>query len=88
MRKKVICFVLLIAIVLGSFSLLSGCNKQIIDTKYNFKWVCLELPNGEIVEGKCESWRDYENSDSIQITINGITYYTHLNRVVLSTKEP
>ena len=64
-------------------SLFVGCNMQMIDTTYSFEKACIALPNGETVEGKVESWLDYENSDQLQVKINGKTYLTHATNVVL-----
>lgn len=61
---------------------LSGCNKQIFDTTYNFNKAIISLPNGEIIEGKVESWNDYEG-DQLQIKINGVTYLVHSSDAVL-----
>lgn len=65
---------------------LSACNMQMVDTTYNYTYGYIELPNGECVEGKVDSWLDYDDSDQIQVKINGITYFTDTTRVVLSTK--
>jgi uncharacterized lipoprotein NlpE involved in copper resistance len=79
MNKK-----LLFALVLFLVMVLSGCtNRQHFDTTYRFDRAVIKLPNGEIVDGKVESWLDFDSSDSIQVKINGRTYYTHLNNVVL-----
>ena len=66
--------------------LLTGCNEQIIDLTHKFDYAIITLPNGEIVEGDVTSWMDYQDSDSIQIVIDGVTYYTHINNVVLIDK--
>ena len=63
---------------------LAGCNRQMIDTVWRYDYAIIELPTGEIVEGEVSSWRDYEDSDSVQIVFSdGAVYYTHINRVVL-----
>ena len=62
---------------------LSGCNKQIFDTTYSFDKAIISLPNGQIIEGKIDSWTDYEDGDQIQIKINGVTYLVHSSDVVL-----
>lgn len=61
---------------------LVGCNKQIFDTTYNFDKAIISLPNGEVVEGKVEGWKDYEG-DQIQVKIAGVTYLVHSSNVVL-----
>lgn len=63
---------------------LSSCgNKQIFDTTYIFNKAIISLPNGDVVEGKIDSWTDYEDGDQIQVKINGVTYLVHSSDVVL-----
>jgi len=63
---------------------LTGCNRTIIDTTWNFDYAIINLPTGEIVEGKVSGWKDWEDSDAVQVTFtDGAVYYTHLNNVVL-----
>ena len=62
---------------------MSGCNKQIIDTTYSYEEAIIKLPNDEIVEGKVESWKDFEDGDQIQIKMNGKQYLVHSSNVVL-----
>ena len=76
-------FLALTIIALLLVATLSGCNKQIFDTTYNFDKAIISLPNGEIVEGKIDSWKDYEDGDQIQVKIDGVTYLVHSSNVVL-----
>jgi hypothetical protein len=63
---------------------LTGCgNQQFFDTIYTYDRAILALPNGDVIEGKVDSWRDYDNSDQIQVKINGVTYLVHSVDVVL-----
>ena len=64
-------------------ALLSGCNRQLVDLTYKFDRAIIELPNGEIIEGKVSSWRDFEDGDQIQVVVDGVTYLVHSSRVVL-----
>ena len=41
------------------------------------------LPDGSYVEGPVQSWRDYDDGDQLQVTIDGVTYLTHASNVVL-----
>lgn len=75
--------VLAILITLLMVATMSGCNKQIFDMTYSFDKAIISLPNGEIVEGKIDSWTDYEDGDQIQVKINGVTYLAHSSDVVL-----
>lgn len=77
MKRLVIVFALIVC------AMLTGCNTQIVDTTYWFKRAQIKLPDGTIVEGKVDSWKDYADSDAVQIVIDGVTYYTFLGNVVL-----
>lgn len=79
MKKLIITLAALIFIG----TVLTSCNAQVIDTTYKFDKAIISLPNGEIVEGEVESWRDYDGSDQIQVTIDGTTYFCHHSDVVL-----
>ena len=82
--KKILIATLTLTLTLVA---LSGCgNKQILDTTYSFDEAIISLPNGEIVEGKIESWKDYDDGDQIQVKINGATYLVHSSDVVLIAK--
>lgn len=63
--------------------LLCGCNKQVVDFNYKFDKAYISLPNGQCVEGKIDSWTDFEDGDQIQLKINGKTYLTHMSNVVM-----
>lgn len=78
----------LIAIILALIFMLIavGCNKQIIDLHYNFNYAWIDIPGGEHVEGKVQSWTDFEDGDQIQIKIDGITYLTDTTRCVLASR--
>lgn len=75
--------IILAAVLFITLILLSICNKQLIDTTYNFDKAIVSLPNGDVVEGELTSWKDYENSDQIQVKIDGKTYLVHSTNVVL-----
>lgn len=79
MKRLLAVICVMIALVL----VMSGCNVQIIDTTWKFDHAIISLPNGEIVEGSVTKWGDYENSDMIQVEIDGNTYLTHITNVVL-----
>ena len=62
---------------------LVACNKQVVDLTYSYERAIISLPNGEIVEGKVQSWTDFEDGDQIQVKIDGVTYLTHASQIVL-----
>ena len=78
MKKKLLVAGMVVMMGIG----LTGCNKQIIDTTWSYERAILSLPNGEVVEGKISSWKDYEG-DQIQVKINGKQYLVHSSNIVL-----
>ena len=79
--KKRVALIIFLAIILISCT---GCyNKQFIDITCHYDRAIIYLPNGEIVEGRVNSWRDFEDGDSIQIKIDGKMYLTHFCNVCL-----
>lgn len=83
MKKKL----LIVAGIVGGV-LSTGCgNRTTFDITYTFDKAILTLPNGEIIEGDVESWRDYEDGDQIQVKIDGVTYLVHSSDVVLIKED-
>jgi len=63
-------------------------NATWFDTTYRFDKAWIYMPDGSVVIGEVESWKDWEDSDAVQVKIkNGGTYYTHLSNVVLMAKK-
>ena len=58
-------------------------NRSWFDTTYSFDRVQIAMPDGSVVEGKVQSWQDYENSDVVQVKVDGKVYLTHYMNVVL-----
>ncbi len=75
--RKSICILLALLMVCTSLLLLSSCgNRDWIDTTYTYDYAIIELPNGEVVEGEVEEWRDYDG-EQIQIKMkDGNIYLT------------
>lgn len=69
--KRVIVVLLMIFIMLS----LVSCNYKSMDTVYQFDYAIIRLPNGEVIEGKIISWRDYEDGEQLQLKLeDGNTY--------------
>ena len=84
MKKKLFAAILALGMVLS----LAGCgNRQMIDLTYSYKYAIISLPNGEIVEGKVDSWKDFEDGDQLQITVDDVTYLVHATDAALMTEE-
>ena len=56
----------------ASVLLMTGCNKQVIDLTYEYSQAQIKMPDGTVIEGKADSWNDYEG-DQLQVKINGTT---------------
>ncbi|MBR2798180.1 MAG: hypothetical protein IKF98_03985 [Clostridia bacterium] len=84
--KVIIAIVVVLVILIASFVIYwetTHGNRQLIDTKYRFDRAIIALPNGQVIDGKVTSWLDYQDSDAVQVTINGKTYLTHYANVCL-----
>lgn len=79
MKKLLIALLLLCTLLL-----LAACgNRDLFDTTYTFNRAMIAMPDGSVLTGEVESWRDYEDGDQLQVTIDGVTYLTHASNVVL-----
>ena len=77
--KKIFSIVLAVVLLL---TVLCSCNKQIIDTTYKFDRAIISLPNGDLISGNVQSWKDYDG-DQIQVKIDGKTYLVHSSQIVM-----
>lgn len=77
--KKI--FVIAASIVMILF--MTGCNRQIIDTTFSYNRAIIRLPDGTVIDGKVQSWKDYEDGDQIQVKIDGVTYLVDCMNIVL-----
>lgn len=75
-------FFVIILVIVTCFSIVV-CNKQPLDTTYSFDKAVLVLPNGKVVEGKVQSWADFEDGDQIQVKIDGKSYLVHSSNIIL-----
>lgn len=83
-KSKAVSFISIILILLIILVTTAGCgNKQVFDTTYTFDKAIISLPNGEVVEGEVQSWKDYEDGDQIQVKIDGKTYLVHSSNIAL-----
>lgn len=73
MKKRIVTILLAGVMTLG----LTGCNKQIIDLQYSYNYAIIQLQNGKVIEGKIQSWTDYEDGEQLQVKIDGVVYLTN-----------
>ncbi len=85
-KSSVILAVILVvvAITFGVIIWRTTSNQQIVDNVWHFDTGYVMLPDGEYVVGNVVSWKDFDDSDMIQVRINNITYFTHSSNVVLT----
>lgn len=85
-KWKVILLVLIFAV---SILLFSGCEgktgNRITYGKdvQTFNYCYVVLDGKEIAKGAITQWRDYSNSDVVQVLVNGKYYLTHYSNVVM-----
>ena len=85
MKKGIVLFVLLVLMVFC----LCGCQvksgNRIIEGKdvQTFTYCYIRLGDKDVAEGYVTQWRDYDNSDEVQVLVNGKYYLTHYSCVVL-----
>ena len=85
MKNKITVFVLLVCLALTIFT---GCNYDMVDTTYHYEYAIIQMPNGDIVEGHVRSWKDYEDGEQLQVTIDNNTYLCSSYDCVLMTEAP
>lgn len=82
MKKKIVALVAAAGLVFG----LTGCgNRQILDTNFSFNRAMISMPDGTVIDGIVQSWKDFDDGDTIQVKIDDVTYLTHISNVVLMT---
>ena len=80
--KKVILVILLVLTLV----LFTSCNKTFLDTTYKFNYAYVYLPNGKSVEGKVDSWTDFEVGDQLLVKIDGVAYLSNSTNIVLVSR--
>ncbi len=82
--KKILIIAAVVVVLVGGivWEITHG-NRQLIDTRYRFDYDMILLPDGSVVEGRVTSWMDYDDSDVVQVTMDGKTYLTHYSNVCL-----
>ena len=81
--------VMLIALLIALVVLFSGCEgktgNRITYGKdvQTFTYCYIVLGGQEVARGAITQWRDYDNSDVVQVLVNGKFYLTHYSNVVM-----
>ena len=80
--KKTKLLVLAAVLVMAALLLSSCGNMTLLDTTYRFDRAQILMPDGSVVEGRVETWKDF-GGDQLQVRVNGVTYLTHSANVVM-----
>lgn len=87
--KRYIKAAIIIFLMILSLVIFAGCERKmgnrITSGKdvQTFTYAYVVLGDKKVAEGAITQWRDYENSDTVQVLINGKFYLTHYTNVVL-----
>ena len=83
---------LIVVLLMSMVFILSGCSEDYYKTGnritggrdvQTFTYAFIVLDGQEIARGAITQWRDYDNSDVVQVLVNGKYYLTHYSNVVL-----
>ena len=82
--KKIIGILVLVALAV----LLVACEAHVGNRAYGndvqtFTYAYIRLGDKDIVQGYITQWRDYKDSDAVQIMIDGKYYLKHYSCVVM-----
>lgn len=85
--KEILVTLILLLVLVATLILMkpvdASANMQWFDFTYSFDRAQVRLSDGSVVSGQCDGWKDYENSDQIQVVIDGTTYYVHHGNATL-----
>lgn len=84
--KKIVLIVMLIVLT----ATMTACATRMLGNRavggsdvQTMHYAYVSLPGKDIVEGRVTQWRDYDDSDVVQVLVNGKYYLTHYSNVVL-----
>ena len=84
MRKIVaLAIIIMIALALTACGTVQVGNRAYGNDVQTFSYAYIRLGDKDIVEGYITQWRDYKDSDAVQIMIDGKYYLTHYSCVVM-----
>ena len=86
--KRILVSILLVTMLV---CLLAGCESQVKTGNrvtagkdvQTFTYCYIALGNEQMKEGYITQWRDYDDSDVVQVLVDGKYYLTHYSNVVM-----
>lgn len=86
MVKRILVVIMLIVLV----ATMTACATRVLGNRavggsdvQTMHYAYISIPGKDIVEGRVTQWRDYDDSDTVQVLVNGKYYLTHYTNVVL-----
>lgn len=90
MKNKVYLIIAIVAVLALGLILFGGCEEHTTGNRVTygkdvqtFNYAYVYLDGKEIKSGYVTQWRDYDESDVVQVLIDGCYYLTHYSNVVL-----
>ena len=80
--KDVVSIIILILLAILTIAAVFCIIQNVISYASSFDYAIVSLPNGEIISGQVDNYHVCNNGNII-LTINGTTYLTNSNNVVL-----
>lgn len=81
--KKLVALFLLIFMMVA----LVSCNYQMVDVNYDFDYAYISYGDGTVKKVEIKSWRDYEDSEQIQVTDTDGNIYLCTSHNCILVKE-
>ena len=80
--KTMLIIVTFLMFALAVCSVLSAVDRE-LELSKTFDHAMVFFPDGDMVEGKVTSWKNFADSDQVQVEIDGKTYLVHSRNIVL-----
>lgn len=72
--NKIMQIVIILLVAAASLFILTGCNKQILDTTYTYNKAIIIMNDGSRIEVDIKKWNDYDG-EQLQIVAKDGTVY-------------
>lgn len=82
--RRIFAIILLLAVVAGC-GLLTSCGQAASEQPP--RWIQIRMPDGNIVEGYGSQGK-FIVDGATTVTINGVSYYTHVCNIVVCSEKP
>ena len=84
----IILFIIMGVCAFGFFNKYVFGNKQFVDFKQNFNTAYIMSNSNTFDRVRIKAWKDWENSDAVQVILtDGTPIYTHLRNVKLTVEQ-